>query len=164
DFDDVNVGGLQHVIDVAATLGIRRVLYTSSFLALPPAGHSTPIEANDYQRTKVAADQLAEAAVRRSPPLIPLYPPPIYASRKMTEGKLIGHLIDDHLRGRLLGLVGPEHTWSFSYVSDVANAHCTALERGDIGSRYILGGENATQAHMFELVARLTGRRPPRRI
>ena len=29
---------------------------------------------------------------------------------------------------------------------------------------YVVGGENATQARMFELVSALTGARPPRRI
>ena len=36
DFDDVNVGGLRNALDVADALRIPRVLYTSSFLALPP--------------------------------------------------------------------------------------------------------------------------------
>src|ERR1044072_1505204 len=34
DFDDVNVGGLRHVLNAARTLRIRRIVYTSSFLAL----------------------------------------------------------------------------------------------------------------------------------
>ena len=46
DFDDVNVGGLRNVLAVAATLDISRVLYTSSFLALPPRGARPPREAN----------------------------------------------------------------------------------------------------------------------
>src|SRR5260370_26752032 len=84
DFDDVNVGGLQHVIDVAAALAIPRVLYTSSFLALPPAGHSTPIEANDYQRTKVAAERLAEVSVRQNVRLIRVYPGVVYGPGRLT--------------------------------------------------------------------------------
>src|SRR5204863_5129747 len=36
DFDDVNVGGLRNALAAAAACGITRVLYTSSFLALPP--------------------------------------------------------------------------------------------------------------------------------
>lgn len=164
DFDDVNVEGLRHVIEVAAACGVGRVLYTSSFLALPPGDRSSPIEANDYQRTKVAADRLADIAVRQNAPLIRVYPGVVYGPGRLTEGNLVGRLIDDHLRRRLPGLVGPEHAWSYSYVSDVAAGHCAALERGRLGARYILGGENATQAELFALVEKLTGRRPPRRI
>jgi nucleoside-diphosphate-sugar epimerase len=49
-------------------------------------------------------------------------------------------------------------------VDDVAAGHCAALERGRIGGRYALGGENVSQKRLFELVATLTGRRPPARI
>ena len=164
DFDDVNVGGLQNVLDAAAALGISRVLYTSSFLALPPAGRSTPIEANDYQRTKVAADKLADTAVRNGAALTRVYPGVIYGPGSLTEGNLVGRLIDDHLKGRLPGVIGPEHQWSYAFVDDVAAGHCAALERGAAGARYLLGGENATQQQMFDVVERLTGRKAPRRI
>ena len=36
DFDEVNVGGLANVLEAARGGGIRRIVYTSSFLALPP--------------------------------------------------------------------------------------------------------------------------------
>src|SRR5207245_2099720 len=80
------------------------------------------------------------------------------------EGNLVGRLIDDHLHGRLPGIIGPEHEWSYAFVDDVAAGHCAALERGAAGARYLLGGENATQRQMFAVVERLTGRKPPRRI
>src|SRR3989449_4081256 len=164
DFDEVNVGGLEHVLAAAAAAGIARVLYTSSFLALPPAGHTSPIEANDYQRTKVAADRLADARVGDGAPLIRVYPGVVYGPGSFTEGNLIGRLISDHLRRRLPGLIGPEQPWSYAYVDDVAAGHCAALERGAIGGRYILGGDNASQHRVFGLVREITGRRPPPRI
>lgn len=164
DFDEVNVGGLQNVLDAAAALGITRVLYTSSFLALPPVGRASPLEANDYQRTKVAADRLADRSVAAGRPLIRVYPGVVYGPGSLTEGNLIGRLLEDHLTGRLPGLIGSEHQWSYAYADDVAEGHCAALERGRVGARYILGGENATQSQMFTIVERLTGRRVPRRI
>jgi NAD+-dependent farnesol dehydrogenase len=164
DFDDVNVGGLRNVMAAAAALHIPRVLYTSSFVALPPRGRTAPLAANDYQRTKVAADRLADEAVRDGQPLIRVYPGVVYGPGTMTEGNLVGRLIADHLKHKLPGLVGPEHHWSYAYVDDVAAGHCAALERGRIGGRYALGGENAPQRRVFEIVQQLTGRRPPVRI
>ena len=164
DFDDVNVGGLRNVLAVAASARVPRVLYTSSFVALPPRGMSEPLQANDYQRTKVAADRLADDAVRDGGPLIRVYPGVVYGPGSFTEGNLVGRLIADHLRGRLPGLIGPEHPWSYAFVDDVAAGHCAALERGRAGGRYALGGENAPQLRVFEIVQQLTGRRPPARI
>ena len=164
DFDDVNVGGLGNVLAAAASLGIPRVLYTSSFVAIPPRGRTEPLLANDYQRTKVAADRLADQAVRDGSPLIRVYPGVVYGPGAFTEGNLVGRLIADHLRRRLPGLIGPEQPWSYAFVDDVAAGHCAALERGRIGGRYTLGGENAPQRRVFEIVQQLTGRRPPPRI
>ena len=164
DFDDVNVGGLRNVVAVAKTLGTPRVLYTSSFVALPPRGRTEPLVANDYQRTKVAADRLADEAVRDGCPLIRVYPGVVYGPGTFTEGNLVGRLIADHLKHKLPGLIGPENRWSYAYVDDVAAGHCAALEHGRVGGRYALGGENAPQRRVFELVQQLTGRRPPARI
>lgn len=53
DFDDINVRAVEHVLHACAQRGIRRVVYTSSFLAWPPRGASRPLACNDYQRSKV---------------------------------------------------------------------------------------------------------------
>ena len=51
---------------------------------------------------------------------------------------------------------------NFVHVDDVAEGHLAALQRGRIGERYILGGENVVLADMLAEIARLVGRRPPR--
>src|SRR5438067_2033677 len=45
-----------------------------------------------------------------------------------------------------------------------AISHSAALVRGRIGGRYALGGENASQRRVFEIVREVTGRRVPLRI
>jgi farnesol dehydrogenase len=164
DFDDVNVGGLKNVFAAAATQHVPRIVYTSSFLALPPAGASSPLQANDYQRTKAIADAVAGEAAAAGAPLVRVYPGVVYGPGVFTEGNLVGRLIADHLRHRLPGLVGPEHAWSYSYVDDVAAGHVAALEQGRAGARYMLGGINATQYDLFRIVQQIAGSRPPRRI
>jgi nucleoside-diphosphate-sugar epimerase len=164
EFDEVNVGGLQNVIDAARAHGTPRVVYTSSFMALAPRGASRPGEWNDYQRTKVAADLVAARAVDAGVPLIRTYPGVVYGPGPLTDGNLVGRQIADYLRRRLPGVVGARRTWSFAFVDDVAAAHVAALERGAVGGRYVLGGENAPQMRVFEIVARLTGRPLPMRI
>ncbi|HSK11171.1 MAG TPA: NAD-dependent epimerase/dehydratase family protein [Vicinamibacterales bacterium] len=164
EFDRVNVEGLRNVIAAAASLDLSRVVYTSSFLALPPSGDGEPRAWNDYQRTKADADRLADAAVRAGAPIVRLYPGVLYGPGPMTEGNLVGRMIADHLAGRLPGLVGADRAWSYSWLEDVAAAHVTALERGAPGRRHLLGGETATQMRVFELVRELTARPLPRRI
>lgn len=164
DFDEVNIGGVMRVLEIARRLGIERVVYTSSFLALPPAGLDAAPSWNDYQRTKAAADVVAHAAVRQGAKLVRLYPGVIYGPGAVTEGNLVGRMVSDHLNGRLPGLIGADRIWSFSYVEDVAAAHVAALSAGAPGARYLLGGEDAPQMRVFDIVHAMTGRRRPRRI
>jgi NAD+-dependent farnesol dehydrogenase len=164
DFDDVNVGGLANVMATAKSAGITRVLYTSSFLALPPADGAAPLEANDYQRTKVAADRLADRYIAEGQPLVRVYPGVVYGPGAITEGNLLGRLLGDHLSHKLPGLIGRDRRWSYAFVDDVARGHVSALEHGAVGARYLLGGDNASQAAVFEIVQRITGRTPPRSI
>lgn len=164
DFDEVNVGGLQQVLDVARAARVSRVVYTSSFLALPPTGTTTPGRWNDYQRTKVLADELASRAVADGAPLVRTYPGVIYGPGVLTEGNLVGTMVADHLKGRLPGVIGADRVWSYACIEDVARGHVAALERGAPGRRYLLGGENAPQMRVFEIVRDLTGRPLPRRV
>jgi dihydroflavonol-4-reductase len=48
------------------------------------------------------------------------------------------------------------------HVDDVAAGHLAALRRGNIGERYILGGENVYLRIMLAEISRVIGRRPPR--
>lgn len=164
DFDDVNVGGLETVLSVCESQRIARIACTSSFLALPPMGASTPLEANDYQRTKVRAREIVRRAVGRGLPIVTLYPGVIYGPGTHTEGNLIGRMVRDHLEGRLPGIIGASRIWSYAYLEDVAAAHVRALEVGVSGEELVLAGENAPQMRVFEIVRQLTGRPLPRRI
>ena len=163
-FDEINVGGLEATLDAVRALGIPRIVYTSSFLARPPADARAPLTANDYQRTKVRAGQIARAAIEAGVPLVSLVPGVIYGSGKETEGNLIGRMVADHLAGRSPGLIGADRCWSYSYLEDVADAHVNALMSGVEPGEYLVGGENSTQMRVFEIVREATGAPLPRRI
>ncbi len=162
DFDDINVGGLENVLEVARLQRLSRVVYTSSFLALPPRGRTTPLRANDYQRTKADALLVAKRAAEAGAPIVILVPGVIFGPGIMSEGNLIGRMVADHLAGKLPGLIGPDKIWSFAWVDDVANAHVDALEHGTPGAIVEAGGHNLPQRAPFEWLERTRGTRLPR--
>ncbi|HEY2434984.1 MAG TPA: NAD-dependent epimerase/dehydratase family protein [Vicinamibacterales bacterium] len=164
EFDAVNVGGLQSVLAAARAHRIGRIVYTSSFLALPPAGQPQALTANDYQRTKVAARDVARRAAADGLPVVTLYPGVVYGPGPATEGNLVGRLMRDHLQGRLPVLVGPEHTWSFAFVDDVADAHVAAVAHASPAREYAVGGVNAPQRAIYEFVRDRRGRAIPPRV
>ena len=164
EFDDVNVGGLHTALEVVRALGVPRMVYTSSFLALPPSRGTCKPAANDYQRTKMQALRIARAAAADGLPVVIIFPGVVYGPGPATEGNLVGRLIRDHLDGRLPGLIGPDNIWSYAYVDDVAAAHVEAVEREHLQGEFMAGGENAPQMRVFEIVREITGRPLPRRI
>jgi farnesol dehydrogenase len=164
EFDAVNVGGLQSVLAAARAHQIPRIVYTSSFLALPPADSPRPLTANHYQRTKVAARDVARRAAADGLPVVSLYPGVIYGPGPATEGNLVGRLMRDHLAGRLPGVIGADHLWSYSFVDDVAAAHVAALAHPSPAREYTIGGVNAPQGAIFDYLLRTRGRRLPWRI
>ena len=103
DFDDVNVGGLHTVLDVARGLGIGRIVYTSSFLTLPPSRGTCRPAANDYQRTKMQALRIARAAAAEGLPLVTIFPGVVYGPGRRLMATSWGRLINDHLAGQLPG-------------------------------------------------------------
>lgn len=164
EFDAINVAGLQSALAAARALRIPRVLYTSSFLALPPRGVPHALTANDYQRTKVAARDVARRAAADGLPVIILYPGVVYGPGPATEGNLVGRLMADHLKGALPGMIGGDRIWSFAFADDVARAHVSALVHPHPSREYMVGGANAPQRTIFEYLARARGLALPRRI
>ena len=176
DFDRINVGGFENVMSAAATGGVRRVVYVSSFIALGPtergpggvldesASAADRVWINDYERTKTLADRRARHSIETGAPLTVVYPGVIYGPGELTEGNIVLRHVLDLAHGRLPALVGrPERRWNYVFVDDVAVGIVAALERGASGARYMLGGENVTQQEFYRLIGELAAIRVPAR-
>ena len=171
-FAEVNVGGLRHAADAAASAGAVLV-YVSSFIALGPTDgrvfdEETPRAAGDahnqYEKTKWEADVLARRLAAEGRAIVRLYPGVVYGPGALTAGNHVAQVLLQHARGKLPGLLGPgDRRQCFAYVEDVGDGVATALERARPGSAYILGGENRTVAELFQAFQTATGIPAPRR-
>jgi dihydroflavonol-4-reductase len=68
-------------------------------------------------------------------------------------------MVLDTARGRVPAYI--DTGLNIVHVDDVAEGHALALERGRIGERYILGGENLLLKDVLGLIARVAGQREP---
>jgi farnesol dehydrogenase len=171
-FDEVNLGGIRNAL-AAAEAAKARLVYTSSFIAIGPAGPAPADETrshdmrrfrNDYERTKAHADSIAREAAAGGRDVVILYPGVVYGPGDMTDGNLVVKMVADHLAGRFPGIVGPgDRLWSYAFVDDVAAAHASALASAQPGSRYFLAGDNVAMTRFFEVLAEVSGTPPPRR-
>lgn len=170
-FDEVNVGGLRNALAAARSAGARLV-YTSSFIAIGPAGPEPADESrvhpgdgyrNDYERTKARADARAREAAAAGQDVVMLYPGVVYGPGDLTDGNLVVKMVADHLGRKFPGIIGPgDRLWSYAFVEDVAEGHVAALERGKAGERYFLGGDNVAMNDFFRTLEEVAGVAPPR--
>ncbi|MFB3788905.1 MAG: NAD-dependent epimerase/dehydratase family protein [bacterium] len=172
DFYRVNVEGTENILRAAGEKQIR-VVYTSSFFALGPTGASPANETwlnteilppTHYARSKALALQRVKSWIAAGHGIVPVYPALIYGPGKATQGNHITQMIADFVHRRVPGILGTgDKRWTFSYVQDVARGHLLALEKGEAGEGYILGGEDASLVEFLELLEAVTGVKRPRR-
>src|ERR1700757_737068 len=163
-----NVTGTRHLLTAALEAGVERVFYTSSVatLGLIPGGsadETTPSTAKDmigpYKRSKFEAEELArEFARERGVPVVIVNPPPPVGPGDVRPTPT-GRLILEAARGQMPAFV--DTGLNIVHVDDVAEGHLAAAEKGRIGERYILGGENMSLADILAEVSQAVGRRPP---
>jgi dihydroflavonol-4-reductase len=164
-----NVEGTRAVLDAARKNNVRRAVYTSSVATMgftsngQPADENSPVSLDKmigpYKRSKFEAEAVVrELVAERSLPAVIVNP-----STPIGPGDIkptpTGRLIVEAARGRVPGFVNTG--LNVVHVEDVALGHLLAADGGEIGRRYILGGENMGLVEILSEVARLTGRRPP---
>lgn len=158
-----------NVMEAALAARVKRVVYTSSVATLlpdpagpadetRPATEATVIGA--YKRSKVVAERLVEAMVaERGLPAVIVNPSTPIGPRDVKPTPT-GRIIVEAANGRMPAYV--DSGLNLVHVDDVAAGHLLALEKGRIGERYVLGGQDVTLAAMLAEIARIVGRRPPK--
>jgi dihydroflavonol-4-reductase len=163
-----NVEGTRLIMDEALSAGVERIVYTSSVatLKLNEGAAATEDHAlsegegiGAYKRSKVAAERLVETMIRRDGLPAVIVNPSTPIGPRDVRPTPTGRIIVEAASGRMPGFV--DTGLNLAHVDDVAAGHLAALERGRIGERYILGGDNVFLADMLADIARLVGRRPP---
>jgi dihydroflavonol-4-reductase len=165
-----NVEGTRVVLRAARAAAAERIVYTSSVAALrltpdgAPADESMMLSEDAaigaYKRSKVAAETLAlRMAADEGLPVVIVNPSTPIGPRDVRPTPT-GRIIVEAASGRMPAFV--DTGLNLVHVDDVARGHLLALQRGRIGQRYILGGEDVTLARMLQMIAGLAGRKPPR--
>lgn len=173
DFMRVNYDGTCNILQVAQQNPVQKIVYTSTESILSSAKTSKQRGITDekaqptladmpgiYCRSKLLAEQAALAAAQRGLPLTVVNP-----TLPIGPGDLLltppSRMILDFLNGRNPAYL--ETTFNVIDVRDVAEGHYLAMENGQIGERYILGGENIKLSQILCVLEELTGRNMPKR-
>ena len=165
-----NVDGTLNLMNAALEAGVSRIVYTSSVATLGidpsgrPADEETPVTFADmigpYKRSKFRAEEAVRGLISsRSAPIVIVNPAAPIGPRDVKPTPT-GKMIVDAAAGRMPAYV--DTGLCVVHVDDVAQGHLLAFEKGRIGERYILGGENMTLRELLTRLAAITGRRPPK--
>lgn len=157
----INVDGTKNVLAAALEAGVSRVVYTSTAETIGEAmgerkTETTPhrgYHLSAYARSKYLAEQEAMRLCKMGLPLVCVNPTTVYGPGNFKDS---GRNIIDFLKGRLGGQFGSY--MSFVYIDDVVNGHILAMEKGRLGERYILAGdEDILMRDWWKLIAELSG-------
>ena len=166
---DSNVAGTRNLLQAARRAGVARFVYTSTVATVAvPHGDSLPDERTvtsvgqmigHYKRSKWLAEQEALGAARAGLPVVIVNPttPVGPGDARPTP---TGRVLVDFLNGRMSAYVETGLNWV--PVEDAAAGHLLAAERGTLGERYILGGENLSLKQVLDMLAHASGRPAPR--
>jgi dihydroflavonol-4-reductase len=159
-----NTLGTKNVLDAAKKAGVKRIIHTSTAAILKHlvAGDTADESmlktekevVGAYELTKLEADQVAMNAAKDGLPVVvvnltaPLGP-------WDTKPSPVGRMILQFLRGKF-----PAYTDSglnVINVRDAAEGHLLVGEKGKVGERYIIGGENLSLKAFLDILSELSG-------
>lgn len=164
-----NVAGTVNVMRAAGEAGAGRIVYTSSVAVLglnkdgSPADEDAPVALSDmishYKRSKfMAEEKVRRMAAEEGLPVVIVNPSTPVGPRDIRPTPT-GRLIVEAASGRMPAYV--DTGLNVAHVDDVAAGHLLAHEKGRVGERYILGGENLTLREILVRIAAIAGCRPP---
>ncbi len=160
-----NVDGTRNVAEAALAKGAKRYVQTSSVAAWGPQrtihfDETTPsrvLESRiNYERTKYLGELEVEKAIAKGLQAVIVNPGHIMGRYDKTGWARMITLV---ATGKLPGI--PPGSGTFADATEVARAHLSAVDRGRVGERYLLGGTEATYVEMVRAIGALTGKKVP---
>ena len=167
---EANVIGTENVLRAVLEAKLDRVVYISTVGAFgntkgqivdesyqhPGTGYTSY-----YEETKVEAHRLAKRLIAEEGlPGVIVQPGGVYGP---DDHSALGRQMNQFLAGRMPLIAFPELGFNMVHVDDVAAGVLLALDSGKVGEAYVLGGQITTMRELIQTLARVSGKKPPKR-
>lgn len=169
-YHDINVTGTKNVMETALTLGVKKVVLTSTAGVFGPSSikkiHENVLRKTnyftEYERTKAEADSTARSTIKKGLHIVIVYPTRVYGPGLMGESNSLTQIIRLYIKGRWPIIPGSgKSIGNYVYIEDVIKGHLMAMEKGFPGEKYILGGENISYRRLFYYLKKVSQKNYP---
>jgi len=166
---EANVAGTERVLKAALQTAIPKVVYVSTVGVFGNTRQKVVDETYEhpgkeftsyYEETKLEAHRIAKQMIdEQGLPGVIVQPGGVYGPGDTSQ---VADLLEQFLAGKLPLLPFPEFGICLSHVEDIAGGILLALDKGAVGETYVLSGPVTTMREALEVVAAISGRKPPR--
>lgn len=164
---EINVEGTRRLMLAAQQAGVEKIVYCSSVAALGLVGdgsiadETTPVHKiiGVYKQSKYEAEQAVLKLIKENKLPAVIVNPSTPIGPRDIKPTPTGQMILDCIKGKMPAYV--DTGLNIVHVDDVAQGHLLALEKGIIGEKYILGGENMSLRDLFAMTSKIANVRPP---
>jgi dihydroflavonol-4-reductase len=167
---DANVEGTRRVMEAALAEKVPRVVYVSTVGIFGNTQRKVVDESyknpeNDftsyYEETKLEAHKVVQRMIDdQNLPAIIVQPGGVYGPGDTSQ---VADLLEQFFAGKLPLLPFPELGICMTHVEDIAGGILLALDKGKLGETYVISGPVTTMREAVDTVARLSGRKAPKR-
>jgi nucleoside-diphosphate-sugar epimerase len=167
---EANVAGTERVMRVALEEKVPRVVYVSTVGVFGNTHKQVVDESYEnpetdftsyYEETKLEAHKAVRRMINQQGlPAIVVQPGGVYGPGDTSQ---VADLLEQFFAGKLPLMPFPELGICLSHVEDIAGGILLALDKGELGETYVISGPATTMREAIETVAKVSGRKAPKR-
>jgi dihydroflavonol-4-reductase len=159
----INVDGARHTLELAAELGVPKIIHTSTVGVFGNTHGQVADEsyrvgkeamASEYERTKWEAHyDVAVPLQEMGAPVIITQPGGVTGAGDTSPHVQMMRMFLQ----RTPVMMGAKSGLTCAHVDDIAEGHALAMEKGNLGENYILAGPPMTYRDTFEMLEKISG-------
>ncbi len=167
---EANVAGTERTMNAALAAQVPRIVYVSTVGVFGNTHKEVVDESYEhpgkeftsyYEETKLEAHKIVKRMVaERDLPAIVVQPGGVYGPDDTSQ---VADLLQEFFAGKLPLLPFPDLGICMTHVADIAGGILLALDKGKLGEIYVISGPVTTMREAIETVAKVSGRKAPKR-
>ena len=167
---EANVAGTERVMKVALEAKVPRVVYVSTVgifgnthKKIVDESYENPEQGytSYYEETKLEAHKIVKRMIAEQDlPAVIVQPGGVYGPEDTSQ---VADLLQEFFAGKLILMPFPELGICLAHVEDIAGGILLALDKGKLGETYVISGPATTMRAAVEMVAKVSGRKAPKR-